>query len=107
MKTNYILLEPSDVSDIKDGLKLLAARVDALHDEAHHKNVRKQAEETLLTLPETCAYLRIGKATAFRWIRQGTLTPVKAGRKNLFAMVDLEKVLTRVNNRAVRGYDYK
>lgn len=105
MKHEYFILKPAEMADLKEAIGRLTDRVDALHAETRSRRVRKEEQNTMLSLSETSAYLRVSRGTVFRWITNGTLTPVKVGRKNLFALSDLERVLTKVNtNVNARGY---
>ena len=49
-------------------------------------------EETsrLLTVTETCKYLRISPPTLYRMIERGELVPVKIGKRTLFDRKDLD-----------------
>lgn len=43
-----------------------------------------------LTIDEVADYLRIDKATAFRWAKNGYLPTLKVGRRRLVSLKDLE-----------------
>ncbi len=107
MTKKVMIIEQTEVDDLRNNLQALTDTVEGLQKEIGRKNSRAYARHTLLTLSEACEFLRISRATAFRWINNGTLSPVKAGRKNLFSQAALESVLIRVNTNNVRGYDYK
>ena len=107
MKKNYIIIEPSDLSDIRSGLQQINASLEALQVEASSKRIRREDRATMLTMAEATQYLRVSRSTLGRWITLGILEPVKAGRRTLFSLEALEKVLTKVNSGTSRGYDYK
>ena len=52
-------------------------------------------EETsrLLTVKETCKYLRISPPTLYRMIERRELIPVKIGKRTLFDRSDLDKFI--------------
>jgi len=52
-------------------------------------------EETsrLLTVKETCLYLRISPPTLYRMIDRKELVPVKIGKRTLFDRTDLDKYI--------------
>lgn len=52
-------------------------------------------EETsrLLTVKETCKYLRISAPTLYRMLERHELTPVKIGKHTLFDRKDLDKYI--------------
>jgi excisionase family DNA binding protein len=52
-------------------------------------------EETsrLLTVKETCNYLRISPPTLYRMIERRELVPVKIGKRTLFDRKDLDKYI--------------
>ena len=52
-------------------------------------------EETsrLLTVKETCRYLRISPPTLYRMIERGEMVPVKIGKRTLFEKKDLDMLI--------------
>ncbi len=52
-------------------------------------------EETsrLLTVKETCSYLRISPPTLYRMIERRELIPVKIGKRTLFDKKDLDRFI--------------
>ncbi len=52
-------------------------------------------EETsrLLTVKETCKYLRISPPTLYRMIERGEMVPVKIGKRTLFDKKDLDGLI--------------
>ena len=52
-------------------------------------------EETsrLLTVKETCKYLRISPPTVYRMIERGEMVPVKIGKRTLFERKDLDMLI--------------
>jgi excisionase family DNA binding protein len=47
----------------------------------------------LLTVKETCTYLRISPPTLYRMIERGEMTPVKIGKRTLFDKKDLDGLI--------------
>ncbi len=47
----------------------------------------------LLTVKETCSYLRISPPTLYRMIDRRELVPVKIGKRTLFDRKDLDKYI--------------
>ena len=47
----------------------------------------------LLTVKETCGYLRISPPTLYRMIERRELVPVKIGKRTLFDRQDLDKYI--------------
>ncbi len=47
----------------------------------------------LLTVRETCSYLRISPPTLYRMLERRELTPVKIGKRTLFDKSDLDKYI--------------
>lgn len=107
MTKKLMLVEQTDVSDLKGNLKVLVDTVGSLHDEIHRKNSHKSVHNTLLTLSEACQYLRISRSTALRWIKLDVLEAEKAGRKYKIRQANLDKVLTKINTNNIKGYEYK
>ncbi len=50
-------------------------------------------ESRLLTVKETCKYLRISPPTLYRMLERHELTPVKIGKHTLFDKKDLDKYI--------------
>jgi excisionase family DNA binding protein len=53
----------------------------------------------MLTVRETCAYLRISKWTLYRLIASGQIKSVKLGSRRLFRRDTLLKVIEQLENR--------
>lgn len=51
------------------------------------------ADHRLLTIKEACDYLRISRATLYRFINQGKLKPVKIGKRTLIDKADLDRLI--------------
>jgi excisionase family DNA binding protein len=49
--------------------------------------------EKLYTIKETAELLRISKATLFRMMAEGTITPVKLGKRSLFTEEELTRFI--------------
>lgn len=54
---------------------------------------QRQPETAMLTVAETCAYLRISKWSVYQLIRKGQLPSVKIGRRRLIPMASIEKLV--------------
>ncbi len=52
-----------------------------------------EATSRLLTVKETCKYLRISPPTLYRMIDRKELVPVKIGKRTLFDRKDLDKYI--------------
>ena len=52
-----------------------------------------QEQSRLLTVKETCNYLRISPPTLYRMIEKKELIPVKIGKRTLFDRKDLDKYI--------------
>jgi excisionase family DNA binding protein len=52
-----------------------------------------EAPSRLLTVKETCNYLRISPPTLYRMIDRKELVPVKIGKRTLFDRKDLDKYI--------------
>jgi len=52
-----------------------------------------EAASRLLTVKETCGYLRISAPTLYRMIERRELIPVKIGKRTLFDRGDLDKYI--------------
>ncbi len=50
-------------------------------------------ESRLLTVKETCKYLRISAPTLYRMLERHELTPVKIGKHTLFDKKDLDRYI--------------
>lgn len=50
-------------------------------------------QETVLTIPEVAKRLRIGKNSAYKYIRAGTIPSIKLGRRYLIPVKALENWL--------------
>ena len=61
-------------------------------------------EETsrLLTVKETCKYLRISPPTLYRMLERRELIPVKIGKRTLFDKSDLDKFIDAAKGPAPR-----
>ena len=46
-------------------------------------------EPILLTIPDACAALRIGRSTLYEWIAAGKIRPIKIGRMTRIKASDL------------------
>ncbi len=55
--------------------------------------------ETMMTPEEAAEFLGVGRATIFRWMREGKLGHVKIGRATRFRQQDLEAVQRQVTPR--------
>ena len=53
----------------------------------------EKLDRVLLTVPEACDYLRISRATLYRHIKQGKITPIKIGRRTLIDKSDLDRLI--------------
>lgn len=52
-----------------------------------------EEESRLLTVKETCKYLRISPPTLYRMIERGEMVPVKIGKRTLFDKKDLDGLI--------------
>jgi excisionase family DNA binding protein len=57
----------------------------------------------LLTVKETCTYLRISPPTLYRMIERRELIPVKIGKRTLFDRSDLDKFIDAAKGPAPRA----
>ena len=56
-------------------------------------------EKRLLTVKEACEYLRIGRSTLYRHIKQGKIKPVKIGKRTLIDKNDLDRLIEESKGR--------
>ncbi len=54
---------------------------------------RQPVEEKWLTVPETAEMCMVSKTTLWQWQRSGYLVPAKMGRRSLYALSDIQKIL--------------
>lgn len=59
------------------------------------KRIKDGKDEVLLTLRETMVRLQVkDRTTMYRWAKRGFLLPVKSGKKCLYRLADIERILT-------------
>lgn len=56
----------------------------------------------MLTVKETMGYLKIGRTTLYKLIKQGRIKPVKIGKKTLIDKNDLDRLIEESKGRALR-----
>lgn len=50
-------------------------------------------EERLLTIKEAMKYLKIGRTTLYKLIKEGKIKPVKIGKRTLIDKADLDRLI--------------
>lgn len=64
--------------------------------------VAKELEEAknaaTLTPKQVAKMLKVGQVTLWRWNKEGYLKAVKVGRRTLYRMADVEKLMSGINN---------
>lgn len=53
----------------------------------------REQEPEYLTTDQTAERLQVNRSTLWRWNRDKYLCPVKVGRKSLYRMADVERIL--------------
>ena len=51
------------------------------------------AEERLLTVKEALKYLKVGRTTLYKLIKEGKIKPVKIGKRTLIDKNDLDRFI--------------
>jgi len=57
------------------------------------------AEERLLTVKEALKYLKVGRTTLYKLIKEGKIKPVKIGKRTLIDKNDLDRLIEESKGR--------
>lgn len=60
---------------------------------ANNEREQQEQEPEYLTTDKTAERLQVNRSTLWRWNRDKYLCPVKVGRKSLYRLADVERIL--------------
>jgi len=55
--------------------------------------VEEENQDRLITRNETAEMLKVSFPTLWRWEQRGTLVPVRIGKRNLYSLNDVKKIM--------------